>query len=51
MGELKETIRNQAKDVEQLKEDLKHQTAKPVVSHGGCHGHGGGGEPSEEKLA
>lgn len=51
LGELKETIRSQAKEIEQLKADFKQQTTpKSTASHGGGHGHGGG-EPSEEDVA
>lgn len=54
LGELKETIRNQAKEIEQLKADLKQHTTTTTkigsAGHGGGHGHGGG-EPSEEEVA
>ena len=51
LGELKETIRNQAKEIEQLKSELKQQTAsKSAGSQVGGHGHGGG-EPSEKEVA
>ena len=49
LGELKETIRTQAQEIERLKTDLK--ASKPSTSHaGGGHGHGGG-EPTEEEVA
>jgi cation transporter-like permease len=51
LRELKDTIRNQAKEIEQLKANLKgHQTPNAAASHGGGHGHGGG-EPTEEEVA
>lgn len=51
LGELKDTVRNQAKEIERLKSELKtkngSKAATSSVSHGG---HGGGAEPSEEEL-
>lgn len=53
LGELKDTIRDQAKEIERLRSELKGNTGSKAtttasVSHGG---HGGGGEPSEEEVA
>jgi len=56
LGELKETIKNQASEIEALKGQLKQQqqtttkkkSSAPATSHGA---HGGGGEVSEDELA
>jgi Mg/Co/Ni transporter MgtE len=51
LGELKENIRKQAEEIQQLREQLKQQTGKkavPSIGHGGGHG---AGEVSEEDVA
>jgi cation transporter-like permease len=56
LGELKETIQTQAREIERLREELKGITTRKAaavatsVSHGG-HGGGAAGEPSEEDVA
>ena len=48
LRELKETIKNQKKEIESLKKQIKGSTVTAGTSHGG---HGGGGEESPDELA
>ena len=57
LGELKDTVQSQAKDIQRLKSEIKKLGGDPnpkataaatSVSHGG---HGGGAEPSAEEVA
>lgn len=50
LGELKETIRSQKKEIEQLKAELSN-AGKTKKSGGHGHGHGGGEELTEEEVA
>ena len=50
LGELKETILSQKKEIERLKAELS-SAGKPAKSGGHSHGHGGDVELSEEDLA
>ena len=50
LGELKETIRSQKKEIEQLKSQLA-KAVKPKKSAGHGHGHGGGEELTVEEVA
>jgi cation transporter-like permease len=48
LGELKETIRKQKDEIENLQQQLKSKGVVASVSHGG---HGGGGEVSEQDIS
>jgi Mg/Co/Ni transporter MgtE/uncharacterized small protein (DUF1192 family) len=51
LGELKETIQLQKKEIERLKAQVASAGGKTKKSSAGGHGHGGGEELSEEEVA